>query len=131
MLFDDFNARMFDGFSNEHLQDWLDFVFVIEEVRITFKNLRGLGLTLGVWNENGRWWPVNKVVWLDLVLRNEVVTVTEVLPVVSPRHLLHLNVLVPLFFALTLPLPFLDKTTLAHLFLTLFHKSLLHSLLLN
>jgi hypothetical protein len=113
------------------LENWLDLVFIVEEIRISFKNLRGLGLTLSIGNEDSGRRSIDEVVGLDLLLWDKVIAIAELFPVVGPSHLLHLNVLIALFFTLALPLPLLDKSALTHLILTLLHIGLLHSLLFD
>lgn len=122
---------MFDGFAYKYLQDRLHLVLVVKEVWVTLEDLRGLRLALGVRYKDCRRRPVNVVIGWNFLLRNKIITITEFLPIVCTRHLLHLNVLVSFFFALALSLPFLYESTLTHLFLTLFHVGLFHTLFFN
>ena len=131
MLFNYFYSSMFNRLSNKYLKNWFNFIFVIEEIGISIENLSCLRLSFRIWNENGRWWSINIVVCLYLCFRNITFTITKLLPVVGPGHLLHLQILISLFLTLALSLSFLSKSTLAHLFLPLLHIGLFHSLLFD
>jgi hypothetical protein len=128
VFLNDFDSSMLYRFANEHLQNGLNLILVIEEVGIALKYLSCLCFTLSIWYENRRRWSINEIVGRNFGFRNEVVAVAELLPVIGPRHLLHLYVLLLFLLSLALPLPFLDEATLTHLFLSLFHVCLFHPL---
>jgi len=131
MLFNDFYSCVFDTFANQDLQYWLHFIFIIKKIWITFKYLSGLLITLWIWNKNGFRWPINIVVWLYLMLRHEVISITQLLPVIMPGHLLHLYILITFLFAISLSLSLLNLSSHPHFFLPLLHKNLFHSLLFD
>lgn len=130
IFFNDFDSSMLERFADKHLQDGLHLILIIKEIWITFKNLSCFRLSFWIWNEDCIWRPVDVVVWRNFTLGNEAIPVTELFPIVLPRHLLHLQVLVSLLLPFSLSLSLLSEATLPHLVLALLHVRLLHPLLL-
>lgn len=76
MFLDHLNSGMFDRFTNENLENWLDFVLVIEKIRVSVVYLSSFDLTLWVRNEYGVRGSIDVVVWLKIVFINHVLVVT-------------------------------------------------------
>ena len=76
ILFNDLDSCVLDGLTNEHLENGLNFIFVIEQVGVTFEYLSGFHFSFGVRNENSRWWTVDVVVWLDVCFRDPIISIT-------------------------------------------------------
>merc|ERR1712195_239539 len=112
ILLDYFNSSMFNGFSNKHLKNRFNFVFVIEEIRILIPDLSLLWITSSVWNQNSLRWSVNIIVWFDFHFVNHVVMVAQFFPSVSTLHLLHLHILLVFLHLLLSKLIFLSSSSI-------------------
>ena len=126
-----FYSCMLNRFANKHLKNRFNLILVIKKIWISFKNLSVLVLSLWIGHEYSWRWSINFIIWLNLLFINPIFSVTQLFPVVSPGHLLHLHILVSLLFPLSLPLPLLCKSPWSHLILSLFHICFFHPLLFN
>lgn len=129
ILLDYFNSSMFNGFSNKHLKNRFNFVFVIEEIRILIPDLSLLWITSSVWNQDSLRWSVNIIVWFDFHFVNHIVMITQFFPSVSTLHLLHLHILLVFLHLLLSKLIFLSSSS--NLILSLTHVSFFHFLFFN
>lgn len=87
MPLNNFNASLFEGLSDEHLQDWLDLKVEVEEVRVDIVDLDLLISALLVGNVDCGRRSIDVIVWLNHVFIDHVVTIVEFLPVMSWLHL--------------------------------------------
>ena len=128
ILLNDFNPCMFNWLSNKHLQNRLNFIFIIEQVSITVEDLRCLGFSFRVWNQDCIWRTIDVIIRFDVVLVHHVLMVWELFPLVCTLHLLLLHIGLIAFLHLLLPIVLLLSSS-PHLFLPLAHICLFHLLL--
>ena len=129
IFFDDFNSGVFNRFTNQDLQNWLDFIIEIKEFWIPVHDLDFLIFTSLILYKYGSWWSINVIVRLNIWFISEVFFVIQCFPKVWTLHLSHLDVLL-LLLLLLMPHFFLMSAH-SHFLLSLFHISLINFLLLN
>ena len=127
ILFNNFNSGVFDRFTNKHLQNRFNFVFIIKQISISVKNLSLFYFTFRIWNQNGIWRSINIIVRLNVVLIDHVLMITQFLPQISTLHLLSLHIKLIAFLQLLLSEFFLLSSP-SHFFLSLTHICFLHLL---